>query len=125
MVIPFGVGIFIGLNFSQELTPAIIASFIGFFLGLVLLHLFNRNFKTNYLTGILITAIFIGLGIGYSSIHTTIETRGLHNVPTNTAWLGRIQTVKQIQVEVKSLVVQIQKFKNNDLWEDGNFKLLV
>ena len=94
-MIPFGVGIFLGLNFSLGLTPAIVVSLFGLLIGLVLLHIFNRSFKANYVTGILISTLFIGLGVGYSSMHTMQETRGVNDVPTNTVWLGKVQSVKQ------------------------------
>ena len=125
LVIPFGVGIFLGLNFSLGLTPAIVVSLFGLLIGLVLLHIFNRSFKANYVTGILISTLFIGLGVGYSSMHTMQETRGVNDVPTNTVWLGKVQSVKQKEGKAQSLVVQIQKFKKNDSWENVDFKLLV
>ena len=124
LVIPFGVGIFIGVNFSLELTPIIIITFIALSLCLLLLHFFNQSFKANYLTGIVITCLFCLLGACYSSIHNEAATRGLNSAPTSTTWLGQVKSVERKQGEVKSIVLQIQKFKNDGLWENGNFKLL-
>jgi len=127
LVIPFGIGILLGSILSMPISRAVFVCYIVLLCVLLGFHFFNRSFKANYFSGILITFLFCLLGSYYFTTYNATETMGLDQLTSsaNTSWLGEVEEVKRKDGVVKSIVVQVQQFKEGEQWKNGNFNLLV
>jgi len=125
LVIPFGLGIYLASTYSLSVTPFSIAVLLALLLGFLVLHFFNRNFSINYFSGILVTGLFCVLGIMHGSTYNLLETKGINEAPHSAIWVGEVKSLKRKQGHIQSLVVQVEKFKKDSVWEESNFRLLV